>query len=192
MSSTAKDTFNHTCFKGCDRLDSVLAIGLGLVSFSLYVRTLQPGLLPNDSAEFQALAYTLDHAHTTGYHVYLVLAKLFTLLPVGEIAYRVNLFSAFMGGFTVALVYLSGRVLSGSRWGGALGAAALSLSATFWSQATIAEVYTPGSVFTASILLLMLACKIFDCGRLTLPNQALSAMLKPATPCVLQRGTLMT
>ncbi len=139
-----------------DRLDAVTALGLGLVSFGLYVRTLLPGLLPNDSAEFQVLAYTLDHAHTTGYHVYLLLAKLFTLLPVGEIAYRVNLFSAFMGGFTVALVYLTGKVLSTNRWGGVLGAAALALSATFWSQAIIAEVYTPGSVFTAAIVLLVL------------------------------------
>lgn len=155
-SSPANGSLDHTCFKGLDRLDFLLAISLGLVSFGLYVRTLQPGLLPNDSAEFQVLAYTLDHAHTTGYHVYLVLAKLFTFLPVGEIAYRVNLFSAFMGGITVALVYLSGRTLSGSRWGGGLGAAALSLSATFWSQATIAEVYTPGSVFTAAILMLIL------------------------------------
>ena len=154
--SPANGSLDHTGFKGLDRLDSLLAIGLGLVSFGLYVRTLQPGLLPNDSAEFQVLAYTLDHAHTTGYHVYLVLAKLFTFLPVGEIAYRVNLFSAFMGGLTVALVYLNGRVLSGSRWGGGLGAAALALSATFWSQATIAEVYTPGSVFTGAILISIL------------------------------------
>lgn len=154
--SIAKNLLDQNYFKIFDRLDFLLAMVLGLVSFGLYVRTLQPGLLPNDSAEFQVLAYTLDHAHTTGYHVYLVLAKLFTFLPVGEIAYRVNLFSAFMGGLTIALVYLSGRVLSGSRWGAALGAAALSFSATFWSQAIIAEVYTPGSAFTAAILVLML------------------------------------
>lgn len=115
--SPVNGSLDHTRFKGLDRLDLWLAVGLGLVSFGLYLRTLQPGLLPNDSAEFQVLAYTLDHAHTTGYHVYLVLAKLFTFLPVGEIAYRVNLFSAFMGGLTVALVYLNGKVLSGSRWG---------------------------------------------------------------------------
>lgn len=140
-----------------DWKDACIALGLGIFSLIMYVRTLVPGLLPNDGAEFQTLAYTVDHAHTTGYEVYTVLAKLFTLaVPVGDIAYRVNLLSAVYGALTVALISLAGRVLSGSRWGGAFGALVVAISATFWSQAIIAEVYTAGSTFSAAILVLVL------------------------------------
>lgn len=148
-----------------DRADGTAAVGLALASLAVYVRTLAPGLLPGDGGEFQTLAFTLDHAHTTGYEVYMVLAKLFTFLPIGDVAYRVNLFSAVMGALTVALVYLAGRVLSGSRWAAVLGALVLALSATFWSQAVVAEVYTAGSAFTAAILLFTLLWWRTECRR---------------------------
>lgn len=111
-----------------DRLDLILALWLGLISFGIYARTLFPGLVPNDGAEFQTLAYTLDHAHTTGYEVYMILARLFVFLPVGEVAYRVNLFSAFMTGVTVTFLYLAAKTVSGSRWDAALAAAGLAVS----------------------------------------------------------------
>jgi hypothetical protein len=139
-----------------NRFDFLLALLLGLVSFGLYVRTLLPGLVPSDGAEFQTLAYVLDHAHTTGYEVYMLLARLFVFLPVKDVAYRVNLFSAFLGGGTIGFLYLAARTLSGSRWGAGLAAAALAVCSTFWSQAIIAEVYTAGSIFSAAILFLLL------------------------------------
>jgi hypothetical protein len=137
-----------------DCLSIVLLAGLSLV---LYIRTLIPELLPGDGGEFQALAFVVDHAHTTGYSVYTLLAKVFTVLvPIQTIAYRVNLFSAFCAAGTVGMVYLSGRVLSRSRLGGAVAALALAVSSTFWSQAIIAEVYSAGSLFTSAILFFVL------------------------------------
>lgn len=135
------------------RLDGGIALCIAGIAFALYARTLYPGLLPGDSGEFQTLAALLAHTHPTGYDVYLVLAKIFTLIPVQDIAYRVNLFSACMAGLTVGGVYLAGTLLSGRRWGGLVGAAALAFSATFWSQAVIAEVYTAGAFFITMLLL---------------------------------------
>jgi hypothetical protein len=148
---------NQTGSAISDRKDGFIALGLGLLSFALYARTLVPELLPGDGGEFQTLAYTLGHAHTTGYEVYTVLARLFTLLvPLGDIAYRVNLFSAFCASLTIAFVYLSAKVLSHSRLAGAISAFLLAIATTFWSQAIIAEVYTPGSAVTSAILWLVL------------------------------------
>jgi hypothetical protein len=135
------------------RLDGGIALCIAGIAFALYARTLYPGLLPGDSGEFQTLAALLAHTHPTGYDVYLLLAKAFTLIPVQSIAYRVNLFSACMAGLTVGGVYLAGTLLSGQRWGGLVGAAALGFSATFWSQAVIAEVYTAGAFFLTLLLL---------------------------------------
>jgi Protein O-mannosyl-transferase TMEM260-like len=139
------------------RFDAVLALLAGGLSLALYTRTLAPSVLTSDSAEFQVLAYQLGIAHCPGYPVYLLLAKLSTFLPVRDIAYRVNLFSAFMAAVTVAVVYLAGKLLTGQRLAALFGALALAVSFTFWSQAIIAEVYTPGAVFVAMVLLGLLA-----------------------------------
>ena len=86
-----------------DGLDAVWAVISGGVAGAVYVRTLVPGLLTGDSGEFQVLAYQAGVTHTTGYPIYILFAKLFaTLVPVGSIAYRINLFSAVMGALAVA------------------------------------------------------------------------------------------
>ena len=122
----------------------------------LYWRTLTPGLLSGDGGEFQTLVHLLGNTHPTGYPVYLALGKLFTLLPLGEIAYRVNLFSAVMAAVAVAGVYLAGRLLAKHKAVACVGALALAVSPTFWSQALIAEVYTAGAAFFIWILVALL------------------------------------
>ena len=139
-----------------DRSDLLLVLACFVFSLAIYIRTLTPGLLPGDSGEFQTLAYLLGHTHPTGYPVYLVLAKLATFTTLGDVAYRVNLFSAIMGALTVAAVYLSSRLLVQYRSLAVVGAVALAISPTFWSQAIIAEIYTSGAAFLALILLALL------------------------------------
>ena len=138
------------------RFDAGLAVIVGFLSLGLYWRTLAPGLLTSDSGEFQTLAYLLGNTHPTGYPVYLLLAKPFTWLPVADVAYRVNLFSAVMASLTMVGVYLAGRLLTGYRWLARVGALALMVSQTFWSQALIAEVYTSGAAALVAILLALL------------------------------------
>jgi 4-amino-4-deoxy-L-arabinose transferase-like glycosyltransferase len=117
---------------------------------------LAPGLLPGDSGEFQTMAILLGHTHPTGYPVYLALARLLSVLPIGEVAWRVSLFSAVTAALTVAGVYAAGRLLTGHRAVAAAGALALAVSPTFWSQAIIAEVYAPGAAFLIWILVALL------------------------------------
>jgi len=136
--------------------DGALAVLVGAVSMILYARTLHPHLLPGDSGEFQVLARLLGNTHPTGYQVYVVLGHLFTWLPVRDVAYRVNLFSAAMGALAIIEVYLAGRLLTGRRWPALFAAGVLGLSATFWSQAVIAEVYTCGAAFLAGVLLALI------------------------------------
>ena len=145
-----------------DRIDGALALVAGGLSLALYVRTLAPGLLPGDSGELQTLSVLLGNTHPTGYPVYLLLGKVFTWLPAGDVAYRVNLLSAVMAALTVAGVYLAGRLLTGRRLPALVGAVALAISPSFWSQAVIAEVYTPGAAFLAAVLVCLL---VWDATR---------------------------
>jgi 4-amino-4-deoxy-L-arabinose transferase-like glycosyltransferase len=143
-------------------LDIVLAGVVGVGAFVLYLRTLAPGLLSGDSGEFQVLARLLGTTHNTGYPVYLLLAHPFTWLPVENVAYRVNLFSAVMAALAVVAVFIAARLLTHRRGAALLGAAALAVSSTLWSQALIAEVYTAAAFFLAAILALLMAWRATD------------------------------
>jgi len=138
--------------------DGVLAVGLFAACLTLYVQTLAPSVatLFDDSLEFPLVSYRLGIAHPTGYPLYTLLGKLFTLLPWHNVAWRVNLLSAVAGALTVAFVYLVARQLVARRLPALLGAVALAVSPVFWSQAVVAEVYTLTGAFVALLLWLAL------------------------------------
>jgi hypothetical protein len=68
----------------------------------------------------------------------------------------VSLFSALSAAVTLGCVYLLARYFTHSRAGALLGSIALLLSYTFWSQAVIAEVYTPGMAFLGLVMVMLL------------------------------------
>ncbi len=142
--------------KSLNRYDAGLAGLAFLLPLALYVRTLTPGLLPGDSGEFQTLVFLWGDTHPTGYPVYLTLAKPLSLLPLHDIAWRVNLFSAIMAALAVAGFYIAARQLTRFRALALAGALLLAVGTTFWSQAIIAEVYAPGAAFLIAILGLLL------------------------------------
>ena len=133
-----------------------IAVALAVAAFVVYTRTLAPSVLWSDYGEYQYSAYSLSVPHQTGYPLYILLAKLWTLLPVGDVAYRVNLMSAFWGAVTVALTYLCVKQLCGSRRAAAISALTLAFSTAFWTYACIAAIRTLHTAFVALITLLTL------------------------------------
>ena len=75
----------------------IVSIGLFLTSFLVYLKTLTPTIYAGDPSEFAATSYLLDISHPPGYPLYNLLSKLFTYLPIGNVAFRVNMFSGFCG-----------------------------------------------------------------------------------------------
>src|SRR5579863_5220940 len=139
------------------------ALSLFLLFFVLYLLTLCPTLFWSDAGEFITTSFELGIAHPAGSPLYLPVAKLFTFLPFGSIAFRVNLVSAFFGALFVALIYrlvLDLLELVGSepreRIIAALFTAALmGVSEALWSVSVQAEVYSFQHSFLAGILLLL-------------------------------------
>ena len=154
------DKDGRTAFSA--RVGVVAGLLAALAAFVLYLRTLAPTVLyydypdMRDSVALQVKTYVLGIPDVTGYPTYTMLAHLFTYLPFGDPAYRVNLVSAVFGAATVFLLYLVCRRLTG--WISPSLAAALlfALSETFWSQAVIAEVYTLNTLFVTAVLLVLL------------------------------------
>lgn len=141
------------------RLDTIAARIIFTVSLIIYLRTLAPSLLYGDSAEFQTIAYTLGMGHPTGYPVYILIAKLFTFLPFGDVAYRVNLLSAVSAALTVSLVYLILRKLGTRQVLAALSVFFLTFAELFWKHASIAEIYTTSAACLAFIIYCVLTWK---------------------------------
>lgn len=127
------------------RLDIIFAIIIGILSLALYVHTLAPSLLYGDISEFQTLSYTLGMTHASGYPTQIIFGKLFTFLPFGDIAYRVNLMSACFGAMAAANVYLIVRLMGGWRTAGLAASSALTVSTFFWRRMIIAESYGPAA-----------------------------------------------
>ena len=138
------------------RTDILMTLLVGTAAFALYVRTLAPSLLWGDSAEFQTLSYTLGMTHPSGYMTQIMFGKLFTYLPVGNIAYRVNLMSAFFGALAVAEAYLIVRLLGGWRIAALSASILLALTEGFWWRALLAESYAPAAGMLGAIWLLVL------------------------------------
>ncbi len=136
----------------------VLALSLAVI----YLKSMAPGLTwANDGADggdFITAAFTGGVAHPTGYPVYLSLARLFQLLPVGTLAFRTNLMSATAAVIAVlvmhAIVIRSFPGAGCNRISSLVAAYAFGLSPLFWSQAVITEVYTLHALFVALLLYL--------------------------------------
>lgn len=86
---------------------TIIPVLLFIFVFGLYVYT-SPRVDSNyaDSDEMITASYIIGLPHPPGYPLYLILGKLFSYLPFGEIAFRYSVFTAFFGALTVMLVYL--------------------------------------------------------------------------------------
>ncbi len=135
-----------------DRTDLAAAAGLFAAGLALYLRTLAPSLLLGDSAELQVLSITPGLAHPTGAPVFLLVTHLFSLLPLGNTSWRVNLASAFFGALAPAILYVAGRHLTSQRWAALVGPLCLAVSQLYWWEAVMTELYAAAAVLIASVL----------------------------------------
>jgi hypothetical protein len=154
----------------------MLAIVIPLV---VYLPDISPYVGRADTFEFQVVGPTLGIAHPSGYPLYVLLAKLFSLMPLGSTAWRVNLSSAVFGALASGLLFLAlterpqdggGAVervgAAGVRpdlyplaWAVAL---ALAFSPTLWSRAIEAEVYALNAALVAMGLYLAVRWHVGD------------------------------
>lgn len=128
---------------------------LFLLSLGLYAWTLAPTVVTifDDSLEMQLALPTFAILHPTGYPLYSLLGGAFTrLLPVGDAALRANLLSALFAAGGVGLLFSSARRLGSARIPAATSALLLAVAPVWWSQATIAEVYSLQGLLTLGMI----------------------------------------
>lgn len=140
-----------------------------VLPFGLYLGCLAPSITFYDSGEFVTAIHFLGSAHSPGYPLFLLFAKPFTWLPLGNIAFRVNLATAVsaalacLAAYHLVIVLLretcfcdeAGFSVFAKKLAALCGAFAFAVSPRLWLQSNHDKPY-PLLAFISAVMLLML------------------------------------
>ncbi len=138
-------------------VSALVPAGVGLLSFAVYMQTLLPSVGWGDIARFQYVARVWGIPHRFGYPLYIAISRLFGYLPLGDLAYRINLMSAAFAALAVLMVYFIVTRLMDDWVGAASAALSFAFSRALWGQAVMAEVYTLNAFLIGAVVLSLLA-----------------------------------
>jgi tetratricopeptide (TPR) repeat protein len=153
------------------RADGLVALLAAGISFAFYAWSAAPNVTLLDSGEFIVAAQHFGVPHPTGYPLWTLLTWIFQLLPLGNAAWEINLFSGVCAALAVGLCAallsniqtwcletpLQGRVRFVPPLMALAFALMLAFSQSMWSQAVIAEVYALHALLIALFLLICYA-----------------------------------
>lgn len=155
---------------------ALFGIAAFVIPFFVYLLTLCPTVGFIDSGELTTVCVMLGIAHPTGYPLFTLLGNIFSYLPFGEYAYRLNLMNALISSFAVSLLfYLIHYMLTAAtslfsqrkqhitsltnldlNLISFFAAMFFAYSTTFWDIANSLEVYSLHAVFISANILFFL------------------------------------
>lgn len=147
------------------RSDKILAFSAFLIPFAIYLATLANTVSFFDSGELIAGAATLGIPHPPGYPLYAMTGHIFSYIPIGNMAFRINLCSALFGALAVFVVYFIAVKLLGALFtdnGHRIRLTAFSTALIFalslnqWGQTNMSEVYALNTFLTATLILILI------------------------------------
>ena len=154
-----------------EKLNKIIALVVLVFTAIVYYSTAAPTVSFWDCGEFIACSYKMAVPHPPGAPLYLLVGRLFTMLPIAEdIALRVNIISVLSSAITIMLLYLSIvhivrhkmlKLETKSDWyiaifSGLIGSLTFAFTHSFWFNAVEAEVYAPSMLFTSLLVWLIL------------------------------------
>jgi len=130
----------------------VAPLGVSLALLACYWFTLAPTIAERDCGELCTAVHTMGVPHPTGYPLYLMVGKLFDLLPLGEPARRIAFFSAASAAAAGGVICWVLIALTSSVAGGVLAGLTAGANSWVWSQANQQEVYALHALLVALVL----------------------------------------
>ncbi|MGC9359096.1 MAG: protein O-mannosyl-transferase family [Anaerolineae bacterium] len=142
---------------------------VAVLALTIYASTAAPDLTwahhGADGGDLIAAAMTWGVPHPSGYPTYVLIGRLFALLPLGPLARRFNLLSATMAAIAAALASAVSRRIATRNADDAVpswwpvvaqvaGGTMVAFAPAIWSQALIAEVYTLHLALLAGLLVM--------------------------------------
>ena len=136
----------------------LIACVVATIAFSVYAKTLLPGVDLGDTGGFQAAVLWPETSARQAYPLYYGLARPFVVAVSADNPARgLNLFSAVSGGLAIGLLTYFAALLTSSAAAGAIAGLLLAFSHTFWTQSVIAEVYALHIALIAACLITLFA-----------------------------------
>jgi Protein of unknown function (DUF2723) len=138
------------------------AAAVTLFAFGIYLRTMMPSTGFWDTGEAQTVPHTLSIFHPTGFPTYTLVGWLWSQLPFGSVAWRMNLLSAVSVALAAGLVVLiTGHLVQERHRVVAAGSAAIAggafaFAAEPWAIALRADVHALHVLIAALIVWLLL------------------------------------
>jgi hypothetical protein len=116
-----------------------------------------PGLVGiGDTPKLQFVGSVLGTPHSPGYPLYVWISWAFSRLPIGSVAFRINLLSVICGAAATGVVTLILTELGCRRPVAFAAALAVAFGRLYWSQALLAEVYALNALLFSGVLLFLL------------------------------------
>jgi hypothetical protein len=146
------------------------AAAVVLVALAIYLRTMLPSVGFWDTGEAQTAPPTLSIMHPTGFPTYTMLGWLWSQLPIGGVAWRMNLLSGVCLALSAGLVVLIAGHLIEERHPTVRAAAAAIAGLSFafadeaWVLGTRADVHALNTLFEAFIIWLLLCWRAAEHG----------------------------
>ncbi|TMB48670.1 MAG: DUF2723 domain-containing protein [Chloroflexi bacterium] len=126
------------------------AAAVSVVAFGIFLRTMLPSTGFWDTAEAQTVPHTLSIFHPTGFPTYAMLGWLWSQIPLGDVAWRMNVLSGICIALSAGLVVLITGHLIDERHPGLRATAAAIAGGVFavaeetWAIAVRADVHALG------------------------------------------------
>jgi len=172
------------------RKTAIFSVFSLIIPLVIYILTLEPKLVGGDTSWYANQIPEMSIMVPTGYPTFNLLEKLFTYLPIGDLAYRLNLFSAVFGALTILFLFLSINKLVKNEFISFISSMIFAFIVPFWEVANRLEFDTLNSFF---IILLIFSAIIYNenrtrkylyffffCLGLSLTNHPLAFFLVPA------------
>ncbi|MCL5070502.1 MAG: DUF2723 domain-containing protein [Actinobacteria bacterium] len=168
----------------------ILALLSFLIPFILYLLTLERKVLGGDTTWYALQIPQMYVLVPTGYPTFSLIGKLISMIPIGDLAYRLNLFSAIFGALTILFIFLALNKLIKNEIISLAGSLIFAFTLTFWTVANRLEFDTLNSFFIAMLIYSLLLYNekklrrqlyfCFFCLGLSLTNHPIAFFIAPA------------
>ena len=137
----------------------IFSILAAAIPFIFYVLTLQRKLVGGDTSWYMSELPQMSLLPPTGYPVFSLIGKLFSIIPIGPLALRLNLISAVFGALTILFLFLAINKLTKNEYAGLIASLSFAFVYPYWFFANRLEFDTLNSFFIAILLFAIFSYK---------------------------------